>query len=729
MVPACFPSKISSTTGLREAVVYALSSVTGLVRWTDYIPVKLVASADAALEGRTDAGGFIPMDMLSSNTGLMGWVDYLPVYVDNSATDAWAITATGFIPYAASGGGSSPAFTVTMTALTNALGTVTTLAYINGGGGGGTITISATTTTLTGTAPFNVVFDASGTTATGVSKPFRHLFYVWDFGDDQSTYWANGAYVNQNKNTEYGPIASHVFQNSGTKTVTLYVYDGSGNVATQTFTVTVNAADTTYSGTNTICIANGTAVTAGTGGAPSGCTSVGGISDFNSALSTYRGANKRIMFKRGDTFTVPASTWTDINVSGMHICAFGSGADPIINVGANTFGLRVGASAGASVLSVYDLEFRGGNNTNNLGIGGAANIDNLLFLRCKVDNFSNGIMSFGKSEIEAGSLKKMWENLAVVDCTLDHVYGGVSGSGHNTAFMSANKFTWMGNYVDNRGGGSHVLRTPYITQACVKHNYFAGQGSEGGYECWKIHGPNWADAGGAISPGSYTEYINAGNNVFVGGVGGGWIVSLGPQATPTDERLRHILLDGNYIKRGDLAGSVCINIRGNVSNVAVRNNVFNMSVAATGFAMDISGYTSDSASGVGANTLDVINNTAYSSTSGMTTTGLFNFGGNPVDCRFINNLVYTPAMGSMGVVAASGGSGWVASNNSSNAQAIGTNPSFSTIPAFATNHLLTTDFKPSTSRTHGAGIADVAIRDDLFHITRTGTMDLGAVQA
>ena len=89
MVPACYPSKISSTTGLREAVVYALSSVSGLVRWSDYIPVKLVASADAALEGRTDAGGFIPMDMLSSNTGLMGWVDYLPVYVDNSATDAW----------------------------------------------------------------------------------------------------------------------------------------------------------------------------------------------------------------------------------------------------------------------------------------------------------------------------------------------------------------------------------------------------------------------------------------------------------------------------------------------------------------------------------------------------------------------------------------------------------------------------------------------------------------
>ena len=108
MVPACYPSKISSTTGLREAVVFALSSVTGLVRWTDYIPVKLVASADAALEGRTDAGGFIPMDMLVSNTGLMGWVDYLPVYVDNSATDAWAITATGFIPYAPSGGVSVP---------------------------------------------------------------------------------------------------------------------------------------------------------------------------------------------------------------------------------------------------------------------------------------------------------------------------------------------------------------------------------------------------------------------------------------------------------------------------------------------------------------------------------------------------------------------------------------------------------------------------------------------
>ena len=177
MVPVCFPSKISSTTGLREAVVFALSSVTGLVRWSDYIPVKLVASADAALEGRTDAGGFIPMDMLSSNTGLMGWVDYLPVYVDNSATDAWAITATGFIPYAPSGGGASPAFTVTMTALSNALGTVTTLAYINAGSGS-LITPAVTVSRSTGVAPLAVHFDASATTATAwTSRPFHELEY------------------------------------------------------------------------------------------------------------------------------------------------------------------------------------------------------------------------------------------------------------------------------------------------------------------------------------------------------------------------------------------------------------------------------------------------------------------------------------------------------------------------------------------------------------------------
>jgi len=108
------------------------------------------------------------MDMLSSNTGLMGWVDYLPVYVDNSATDAWAITATGFIPYAASGGGSSPAFTVTMTALSNALGTVTTLAYINpgSGGGGATTNLWSDPATWGGSVPLatDAVTIASGQT-------------------------------------------------------------------------------------------------------------------------------------------------------------------------------------------------------------------------------------------------------------------------------------------------------------------------------------------------------------------------------------------------------------------------------------------------------------------------------------------------------------------------------------------------------------------------------------
>lgn len=44
----------------------------------------------------------------------------MPVYVDNSATDAWAITATGFIHYAASGGGAAiPDFYLNLSSPTN----------------------------------------------------------------------------------------------------------------------------------------------------------------------------------------------------------------------------------------------------------------------------------------------------------------------------------------------------------------------------------------------------------------------------------------------------------------------------------------------------------------------------------------------------------------------------------------------------------------------------------
>lgn len=66
-------------TGVRK--VYALSSVAGLKRWVDYIPVKVSTAHTAASVGTYNDNGAMLVNPLASVTGLTAWIDYLPVYV------------------------------------------------------------------------------------------------------------------------------------------------------------------------------------------------------------------------------------------------------------------------------------------------------------------------------------------------------------------------------------------------------------------------------------------------------------------------------------------------------------------------------------------------------------------------------------------------------------------------------------------------------------------------
>lgn len=65
--------------GLRK--VYALSSVTGLKKWVDYLPVKVQTSHTAASIGTYNDNGALLVEPLASVAGLTAWVDYTPVYV------------------------------------------------------------------------------------------------------------------------------------------------------------------------------------------------------------------------------------------------------------------------------------------------------------------------------------------------------------------------------------------------------------------------------------------------------------------------------------------------------------------------------------------------------------------------------------------------------------------------------------------------------------------------
>lgn len=88
MVPQTFPSANG------KMVVFKITNLTGLTRWSDYIPVKTAGSPGIL----NSYSGNIDAEILVSVSGKKAWIDYIPVYEDASATKAWLVSADGYIP-------------------------------------------------------------------------------------------------------------------------------------------------------------------------------------------------------------------------------------------------------------------------------------------------------------------------------------------------------------------------------------------------------------------------------------------------------------------------------------------------------------------------------------------------------------------------------------------------------------------------------------------------------
>ena len=93
MIPRCFPTVPDVDDSQNLMVVYKLSSISGLARWSDFIPVKTVS-----LTKKNSYDGQMYVSVLSSVTGKQAWKDYIPVYEDSSASKAWLCSADGYIP-------------------------------------------------------------------------------------------------------------------------------------------------------------------------------------------------------------------------------------------------------------------------------------------------------------------------------------------------------------------------------------------------------------------------------------------------------------------------------------------------------------------------------------------------------------------------------------------------------------------------------------------------------
>lgn len=180
------------------------------------------------------------------------------------------------------------------------------------------------------TAPCGVMFDATQTTASGISEPFHQLHYRWDYGDASATFVQRNAFdANQSKS----PIGAHVFETHGSYTVSLEVSASDGSVASQQTVISVSDPDTDYAA-NTYCVSTLDNFTA--------CPTSNSANHFNSYQSAATFMNGirfmnpmpaiRVLFHSGESFDVTTTTTLRDISSPLLISTYDTGAAPVLQV-------------------------------------------------------------------------------------------------------------------------------------------------------------------------------------------------------------------------------------------------------------------------------------------------------------------------------------------------------------------------------------------------------------
>lgn len=619
----------------------------------------------------------------------------------------------------------------------------------------GGIVLSLVPARTSGVAPLAVFFDASGTTDIAITtRPFHDLEYTWSFGDPGSGTWASGAQPGvSSKNSATGPVAAHVFETPGTYTVSLTAFDGTSTAATTT-TITVQNPDTVFAGTNTICInASGSDFT----GCPSGAdTSTN--SNFVTALSANIAMHKRILFRRGDTFT--AATSAAITVTGPGIVgAFGTGVAPVVQMtGAETpnnapiLNLSSANTPTIKDWRIMDLELDGLGKTNSVGIDTHGSIKQVLVLNMNMHDIKDGIL-FNGSMLEylvanGYPAHTMYDEMAIVDSTISPVVG--LGDGWRI-FAAAIHFSIMGNelgdMVNAAGSGSHVVRIPYISKGVIANNTIARSSLN---LAIKMHGPYWCDADSIVgtcdSPnnnapmplgysyltntppiGPYaatsgeTEQVVVSDNKIIG-AGSPYLVVTGPRDGVNDERVRDIIIERNWFQASNSLTQKAVVIHS--YETTARNNICDMTGGAPWVAcFEPSLYSSTSAAHPPYD-IRIYSNTAYRGNSGSDFS-VVKIDTTSTNVTVQNNLAYAPLSTSTMVVNGTGGGGLVQSNNSTPAQIKNTFPAWvSANPSSPENFSLT-----AGSYARKAGLA-VPVWSDFFRTSRplNGMIDMGAVE-
>ena len=605
--------------------------------------------------------------------------------------------------------------------ITTGVGTVTINNYVPT-----TITSEITPARVSGVAPLSVFFDATASTAAAVtSKPFHELGYSWDFGDPAGgATWAVGARSGRSKNTAIGAVANHVFETPGTYTVTLvntYVpLTGGVSTSYKTVTITVQDPDVVFA-SNTIYFSD----SADFGSTPVGAVKVT-TTDFAAAINTYQSTYKRLLFKRGGVFSTSTVQATITQNGAGIIGAYGTGAAPIFRTtGAAFFKLSSAYTAGIGDWRVMDIEVDGQSGSAYVS-NADGGMNQLLFLRVNAHdvatgyNFSEDLLSYWNADVNpAKNGHTLWDQLAIVDCTVQRVMNAVPTGGRIGIFASATRHALMGSVIDPETGGEHAVRYPYLSRAVVQNNNLLGPAPT--KHALTIRGADQAKTGALVGVGMQSEFVVVSGNTLQSDQAD-WTMTVAPTNTSLDERISDVVVESNYFHGSNM--DYALVTRGCVKRLTVRNNIANVS-GGSAWAGAFAASGSTSAGAPQSEDFVAYSNTVYRSDA-CTALVVVALGANAKNYSISNTLVYAPNATTVTIASGAIDSGLVVGLNSSESQAKSTSPLFTSLPSALANQLSATDFVPgSGSYAKDAG-QYAPVFFDFANATRTGTFDLGA---
>ena len=582
------------------------------------------------------------------------------------------------------------------------------------------INLSNVPSRLTGVAPLSVFFDAAGTTATSTTKPFHDLEYRWDFGDAagspvSGSTWKYGARANvSSRNAALGPQAAHVFETPGTYAITLTATDGSNTVSDNCVRIVVQDPNVVFAGTNTVCFSTA----ANFANCPTGASRVQ-TSNFAQAVNSYKGSNKRLLFRRGESFTSDTSAAITVNGPGI-IGAFGNSFDPkpVVVRASSRYQVIISAGSASTPLigdwRIMDLDLNGQNiqEEYNVGIDAAGMFNEMLALRMTIRGTWRGIAA---SHWALAPGKAIYDGWSIADSTMTGIVGCTYVGKYDCdwrIYIAGKRHAIQGNSLDNENtGGSHVIRSEYMAKGVIENNNIARAGII--QHAIKLHAWAWGGgAGGNSTPNTYTEQVIIADNKIVGGVNP-WTVAIEPQNDQKDERVRDVIVERNWFTTGS---GTQIGVNSSASNSSFRNNIFQIGSSAanhTGILVTRRGVEAIP------NNVAVYNNTFYSSTGGDFVAVQV---GTATGVTIKNNLGSAPSSTSPLMVSGIGAGAAAKSNNSSDSQVQSVSPGW-----VVSSPINPVDFAlTGGSYASGAGTA-VPVYSDFTMAVRSSN-DLGALK-